>query len=198
MKLQQSIKVLFVWPHYICYRFSLNRKIINEDISVWKKNFNNTIPNSLTYLLINDPCFRTVFYYRLQSNNNLLIKILTYLCKILMRPQVCLYITTKEIGPGLFFLHGFATIVSAKSIGNNCWINQQVTIGYTTPEGAPVIGNNVRIYAGAKILGDIKIGNNVIIGANAVVVKNIPDNCTVVGVPAYIIKRNGIKVKEML
>ncbi len=109
-----------------------------------------------------------------------------------------MYITTKTIGPGLFFLHGFSTIVSAKSIGNNCWINQQVTIGYTTPDGAPVIGDNVRIYAGAKVLGDITVGNNVIIGANAVVVKDVPENCTVVGVPAYIIKKNGVKTRGNL
>jgi serine acetyltransferase len=62
----------------------------------------------------------------------------------------------------------------------------------------PVIGSNVAIYAGAKVLGNITIGDNVNIGANAVVVKDVPDNCTVVSVPAYIVKRNGIKVREEL
>ena len=54
----------------------------------------------------------------------------------------------------------------------------------------PVIGDNVHISAGARILGPIRIGNNVIIGANAVVVKDVPDNCIVAGVPAKIIKDN--------
>lgn len=54
----------------------------------------------------------------------------------------------------------------------------------------PVIGDNVRISAGARILGPVRIGNNVIIGANAVVVKDVPDNCIVAGIPAKIIKEN--------
>ena len=120
------------------------------------------------------------------------------LADFFLKPQSNLYIVTKSIKGGLFLHHAFSTIVSAKSIGRNCWINQQVTIGYTSPDGAPVIKDNVRIYAGAKVLGDITVGNNVIIGANAVVVKDVPDNCTVVGVPAYIIKRDGQKVRQPL
>lgn len=76
-------------------------------------------------------------------------------------------------------------------IGHNCTIMQQVTIGAKLPgdeEGA-IIGDNVLIGAGAKIIGSIKIGNNVKIGANTVVVNDIPDNCTVVGSPAKIIKK---------
>lgn len=82
-------------------------------------------------------------------------------------------------------------------MGKDCVIYQQVTIGYNYI-GKPTIGDNVEISAGVKIIGDITIGNNVKIGANAVVVKNVPDNCTVVGVPAYIVKRNGIRTKEEL
>nr|WP_275994314.1 hypothetical protein [Argonema antarcticum] len=83
-------------------------------------------------------------------------------------------------------------------IGENCWINQQVSIGYKDKTGRPKIGDNVRITAGAKVLGNITVGNNVTVGANAVVIKNVPDNCVVVGVPAYIVKKNGLKVKEEL
>jgi len=61
-----------------------------------------------------------------------------------------------------------------------------------------VILDNVVVHAGAKIIGAVTVGNNVIVGANAVVVKSVPDDCTVVGVPAYIIKRNGIKMRENL
>ncbi len=109
-----------------------------------------------------------------------------------------LYIYTQDIGKGLFIQHGFATIIAAQSIGENCWINQQVTIGYANKEDIPVIGNNVVINSGAKVIGKVEIGNNAIVGANAVVVKNVPQNCTVVGVPAYIIKKDGVKTKERL
>ena len=85
-------------------------------------------------------------------------------------------------------MHGFSTIVFAKSIGNNCMINQQVTIGWANG-GAPVIGDNVWIASGAKVLGPVTIGNDVIIGANAVVIKDIPAHSIVAGVPAKIIKQ---------
>jgi serine O-acetyltransferase len=111
-------------------------------------------------------------------------------------PNLLIY--TREIGPGLFIQHGFATIISAEKIGRNCWINQQVTIGFSNDTDCPTIGDNVIIYAGAKIIGKVKIGDNSIVGANAVVVRDVPENCTVVGVPAYIVRRNGVKVKEPL
>jgi len=109
-----------------------------------------------------------------------------------------LYIYTEDIGPGLFIQHGFATVITARKIGRNCWINQQVTIGFTNNTDRPTIGDNVIIYAGAKILGDVKVGDNSIVGANAVVLKDVPENCTVVGVPAYIVRRNGVKMRESL
>lgn len=62
----------------------------------------------------------------------------------------------------------------------------------------PTIGDNVRICAGAVVVGDINIGNNVTIGANAVVVKSVPDDCVVAGNPAYIICRKGLKCKCLL
>jgi len=75
-------------------------------------------------------------------------------------------------------------------IGDNVRIDQQVTIGIRWDEGvAPIIGNNVRIGAGAKVLGSIRIGNNARIGANAVVLTDVPDGATAVGVPAKIIFR---------
>lgn len=88
---------------------------------------------------------------------------------------------------GLYIQHGFATIITAESIGKNVWINQQVTIGYNGDK-APIIGDNVVICAGAKVVGGVRVGNNVTIGANAVVTKDIPDNSVVGGVPAKILK----------
>jgi len=73
-----------------------------------------------------------------------------------------------------------------------------VTIGWADKTGGPVIEDNVTINAGAKVIGNIVIGSNSKVGANAVVVKNVPPNCTVVGVPAYIVRKNGVKLKEAL
>lgn len=85
-------------------------------------------------------------------------------------------------------LNGIVVSHKAK-IGKNCTIHQQVTIGEARG-GAPVIGDNVFIGAGAKIMGKITIGDHVKIGANAVIVRDVPSNCTVVGVPGVVVKRN--------
>jgi serine O-acetyltransferase len=97
-----------------------------------------------------------------------------------------------KIGYGLYFPHPFCIVINQKAkIGNNCTIFQGVTIGTVRGKGVPVIGNNVVIAAGAKIVGKVNIGNNVMVGANAVVTKDIPDNATVVGIPARIVNYNG-------
>lgn len=134
--------------------------------------------------------FRNLYYYRLGFK----ARVFAWLCP----PMHTLYIHCPNIGPGLFIQHGFATIIAAKSIGTNCWINQQVTIGYSNNTDTPTISNNVSISAGAKVLGGVTIGENSKIGANAVVVKNVPANCTVVGVPAYIVKQDGVKIQKSL
>lgn len=110
-----------------------------------------------------------------------------FIARRLWKPLDTLYLNTREIGGGLFIQHGFATIVSAKKIGSNCHINQQVTIGYKGNH-APIIKDNVKILCGAKILGNVTMGSHSIAGANAVVVKNVPENAVVGGVPARIIK----------
>lgn len=85
---------------------------------------------------------------------------------------------------------GVAVIIHPRSvIGNNVRIGASVTIGgkYPSPN-VPVIGDNVYISTGARILGDVKIGNNAIVGANAVVLEDVPENAVVVGIPAKVIK----------
>lgn len=94
-----------------------------------------------------------------------------------------------KIGSNFHMMHLDGIVIgSGVIIGNNCTIYHQVTIG-KEKDKFPIIGHNVTIYSGAKIIGGIKIGNNCIIGANAVVTKDIPDNCVAVGIPAKIIKK---------
>lgn len=87
-------------------------------------------------------------------------------------------------------MHGDSTFVSAVKIGENCWINQQVVIGYSNETDCPSIGNNVTIYAGAKVFGKVRVGDNATIGANSVVIQDVPANVTVMGVPARVISGN--------
>jgi serine O-acetyltransferase len=82
-------------------------------------------------------------------------------------------------------------------MGDNCRIWHGVTIGFNNDK-APNIGNNVTISNGATIIGGIKIGDNSIIGPNALVVRNIAPNCVVISEPSYVVKRDGKIVFEKL
>lgn len=137
-------------------------------------------------LLIKYPEFRYQFFYRMRTHSGI--------WRLLLKPisfvnSLNLYFNCNDIGGGLFVEHGFSTVIACKHIGENCWINQQVTIGYGNKSDSPSIGNYVQIKAGAKVIGNVIIGDDVIIGANAVVVKNVPSHTIVGGVPAKIIKR---------
>ncbi|MGA9138670.1 MAG: hypothetical protein WBZ29_00490 [Methanocella sp.] len=117
----------------------------------------------------------------------LLPKLLTYFNFFICR---CWIPYRTDIGSNTIFGYGGMGVVINKMarIGKNCFIAHQVTIAYS--KGVPVIGNNVYIAPGAKLFGGIKIGNNVVIAANSVVIRDVPDNCLVGGVPAKIIREN--------
>jgi serine O-acetyltransferase len=98
-----------------------------------------------------------------------------------------------EIGPGFCISHGSVVIDGVTRIGKNCSVNPYVTIGLSTSSKVglslrgPTIGDNVYVGTGARVLGPVKIGDNAKIGANAVVLVDVPDNYTAVGVPARVI-----------
>ncbi len=106
-----------------------------------------------------------------------------------------------KIGPGLFIDHGMGVVIGETTeIGENVTLYQGVTLGGTGTERGkrhPTLGNNVVVGAGAKVLGNIKLGNNVKVGAGSVVVHAVPDLCTVVGVPAEIVRKGGQRVAEL-
>ena len=121
--------------------------------------------------------------------------------------QLARWFTGIEIHPGAsigrrcFIDHGMAIIIGETTeIGDDVTIYQGVTLGGTgkdTGKRHPTIGNRVMISSGAKVLGPFKVGDDVKIGAGAVVLKEIPPNCTVVGIPGPIVKRNGQSTQDL-
>lgn len=103
-----------------------------------------------------------------------------------------------KIGEGLFIDHGSGVVIGETAeIGDNVTIYQGVTLGGTGKEKGkrhPTIGNNVVVSAGAKVLGSFTVGDNSRIGAGSVVLKEVPPDSTVVGVPGKVVARNGRKV----
>lgn len=98
-----------------------------------------------------------------------------------------LYIYCKDIEGGLYIEHGFAIIITCIHIGKNCSINQQVTIGHSNATSCPLIGHNVIIHAGAKVIGNVSIGNDDVVEANAVP-NDVPNHSIVAGVLVRVIK----------
>ena len=106
------------------------------------------------------------------------------------------------IGKGLFIDHGSGVVIGETTeIGDNCTLYQGVTLGGTgkdTGKRHPTLGNNVMCGAGSKVLGPFRVGDNCKVAANAVVLKEIPDDCTAVGIPAKVVKRGEHKVAQDL
>lgn len=106
-----------------------------------------------------------------------------------------------KIGKGLFIDHGMGIVIGETAeIGDNCTLYQNVTLGGTGKDKGkrhPTIGNNVLIGCGAKVLGPFKVGDNAKIAANAVVLYEVPENSTAVGVPARVVRINNQKVSSM-
>ena len=158
-------------------------------------------------VIINYPGVHAMFCYRI--NSFLWKKLhLKFLARLLS--QIARFFTGIEIHPGatigkrLFIDHGMGVVICETTIiGDDCVLYQGVTLGGVgTGEHKvkrhPTLLNNVMVSAGAKVIGDVTIGNNSIVGAQTVVLADVPDNCTVVGVPAFIVKENGIRVNKEL
>ena len=102
-----------------------------------------------------------------------------------------------KIGKGLFIDHGMGVVISETAeIGDNCTLYQGVTLGGTGKDHGkrhPTLGNNVLVGAGAKILGPFRVGDNARVAAGAVVLNEVPANATAVGVPARVVRLNGVR-----
>ena len=106
-----------------------------------------------------------------------------------------------KIGRGLFIDHGMGVVIGETTeIGDNCTIYQNVTLGGTGKHQGkrhPTLGNNVMVGSGAKVLGPFTVGDNARIAAGAVVLDEVPPNATAVGVPARVVRVNGIKTTAL-
>lgn len=106
-----------------------------------------------------------------------------------------------KIGRRLVIDHGTGIVIGATAeIGDDCLLYQGVTLGGTgaaREKRHPTLGNNVMVGCGAKVLGPFKVGDNVKIAANSVVLREVPDNCTVVGIPGHIVRVGGEKLDHI-
>ncbi|MCR9227829.1 MAG: hypothetical protein NXH90_10460 [Flavobacteriaceae bacterium] len=131
--------------------------------------------------LSSDTYFRTLFYFRNQGTFINILRVFFPRDK-----RLTIDVNTK-LGGGVILAHPYSSIINAESVGKNLYINQLVTIGESNGH-RPKIGDNVKLYSNATIIGGITIGDNVVVGAGSVVVKDVPSNCIIAGNPAKVLR----------
>ncbi|MBL0683186.1 serine acetyltransferase [Aquimarina mytili] len=183
MRIFYLIHQLLFLPHMLLYISSKNKNLIREDLYC-----KDVIPNSsfkvafdLTRRLSQSKYFRTLFYFRTAGLFSNILRV------FYPRDNRFTIDMHTKIDGGVILAHPYSSIINAKQIGKNLYINQLVTVGEKEGD-KPTIGDNVKLYTNCTIIGDITIGDNCIIGAGAVVTKSIPKNSVAVGNPAKVIK----------
>lgn len=169
-----SFSTLRMLPHIMLYL--LHRKRIDADLCKYREGS----PSVLTFIKVatRQRWFRNLFYYRMGEYRSVFIK-------WLLPPDSSLHIWCPSIGSGAHFEHNYSTYLNAESIGKDFYCLQLVTIG-NGRDGRPVIGDGVKIFTGATVYGNIRVGNNVTIAAGTVLNQDVPDNSLVKGNPAII------------
>lgn len=191
------MKTIFIYltcwrfiPHWLYQQHAYNKPLIQADLLRYERQFMNSGTGgfyAFCYLMTFYTMYRNVFYARVGARHHFYAKVLG----LLAAPQAFLDISeTSEIGGGLLVQHGYNTIISPAKMGRNCWVNQGVSIGHRTEVGQPEIGDNVRIAAGALVLGALKIGRGATIAPGAVVMRHVPPYAIVAGNPAKVIGFN--------
>lgn len=159
------------------------------------------IGGDLWYRLLTNPSFKITFWYRigrylLLNKSRFLLPVVALIHRhheIKYGIQVSF---SNHIEGGLCFAHFSGIVIGCEKIGKNLTVYQGCTIGGVHGKGTPTLGDHVVMYAGSKIVGKVTVGNNVVIGANAVVVKDVPDNAVVVGVPAKVVSYKASKITQ--
>lgn len=176
--------LLFSWlylPHLVLYGLDLGGA--KSDVQRIKKQISLGLGDGLAflYLIHQNRYYRSLFYYRIGPVLSMLIG--------WWRPgdRYFQISYTTKIGEGMLIAHPYATVLNAERIGDYFSCIHCTTLG-ETEKGRPTIGNNVTLGANVTIIGPVNIGDNVIIGAGSVVVKDIPDNCVVAGNPCRVLR----------
>ena len=185
-----SINYWRTLPVYLCALCSKHKHLIVKDVARWNQIHQTKMSlfESINWYLTYNKEFRNLMLHRLKNPTRSLGAMMQFvIARMFWKPMESLYIYTEDIGGGFYIQHGFSTIITAKKIGENCRVYQQVTIGYRNGENPPVLEDNVSVTCGAKVLGDITMHTGRLAAAGAVVVKDVPENAIVAGVPAKII-----------
>ncbi len=172
-------------------------KLIKNEIAIVRER-DPAIHSAWEVLLY--PSFKVMLHYRLAHKlyQNKMYFLARYVSQRAVRRTGIEIHPGAVIGEGLFIDHGTGVIIGETTIiGNNVTLYQGVTLGGTGKEHGkrhPTIKDNVMISAGAKVLGSFTVGENSKIGAGSVVLEEVPPNCTVVGVPGRVVKRDNIAI----
>jgi len=180
-------------------RFGEFRRLVASDLF---RHAGRVDHRAFWYFFMLSPGFRYIFWLRLASwmgQAGFVTRHLQYLSELVLRHYSIKYGMSiphvTKIGPGFYIGHFGGIVVSGRcTIGRDCNISQGVTIGQVNrgPRmGTPVIGDRVYFGPGAAVLGAVKVGSDVAIGANAVVLEDIPDHAVAVGVPARVVSLEG-------
>jgi len=164
-------------------------KLIRSDIVAKAKwVYGDVSRKSILKAILTDGTFAMLMYRLMQaSQRNRLVPLAMLFNKLNAFFGRCVIGRGAEFGPGFVLIHSYGVVINGSVRGGeDVKLEHLVTIG-AEREKSPVLGDNVFLGAGSKVVGGVSIGSNVKIGANAVVVKNIPDDSTAVGVPAKIV-----------
>jgi serine O-acetyltransferase len=188
----EEVRSLASLPLLLVYRVTDQQTVIDADVARWAELlWLSDRSRMLARLLYAFPEFRSVYYHRLRHGNPA-GALLGRLARLVWKGVEGLDLAATPIGPGLFISHGQGTVLAAERIGANLQVHQGVTVGWDyRGDRRPIVGDDVFIGAGAKVLGAVTVGHGARIGANAVVVSDVPPGATAVGVPARIIAGDG-------
>ena len=156
--------------------------------AVWR--YQSGSVKSIVKVLLADGTFAMIIYRLMQfCGRNWLGPLAAFFNKLNLVCGGCIIGRKADFGPGFVLLHSIGTVINTGvKGGQDILLEHQVTIG-GDHSGCPVLGDDIYVGCGAKILGAIRIGTGVRIGANAVVVEDVPDYCTVGGIPARVLRR---------
>ena len=155
--------------------------LAQEDLAVWLKMFKTDD----SWRLLRHPQWVSLLVFRGRSGSARGLPYVAFRALLMPFPRErTFHLFCPALEGGCFIGHGFATMVSADRIGRNFFVDQQVTVGKDGVE-RPSIGDSVQIHSGAKVIGGVTLGDGVIVGANAVVLRDVPAGMTVFGVPTH-------------